>query len=179
MGSAHLRQSGRQASVPDGQNGAPVVGVSDLIMGRAGNPIALLKCTSADGLSSCTLDQIAELNRQIVESRKQHLSQLADVQDLDLGTSQLAEMLADERDGLHGRAAFRGDCGGERGAGQTQWSSAGEAGGKWLRGRRRGSGSVKTSWLSEPRSLPLPNSRQRNGRVARSFPLVEPSPLNF
>lgn len=59
-------------------------GISDLVMGRSGAPIALLKCTSADGLSSCTADQVAELNRQIMASRKQH-KPLADVQDLDLG----------------------------------------------------------------------------------------------
>jgi hypothetical protein len=59
-------------------------GVSDLVLGRAGAPIALLKCTSADGSSSCTADQVAELNRQIVESRKQY-KPLSEVQDLDLG----------------------------------------------------------------------------------------------
>jgi hypothetical protein len=85
FGAAAIAAFGQTGGAVESQNVAPVVGVSDLIMGRAGNPIALLKCTSADGSSSCTADQVAELNRQIVESRKQR-KPLAEVQDLDLGT---------------------------------------------------------------------------------------------
>jgi hypothetical protein len=72
------------AQVGNGVSSDSSAGVSDLVMGRSGAPIALLKCTSADGASSCTVDQVAELNRQIMASRKQH-KPLADVQDLDLG----------------------------------------------------------------------------------------------
>jgi hypothetical protein len=56
-------------------------GVSDPM---ASTSITLLQCTSADASSPCTADQVAVLNRQIVESRKQHKS-LSEVQNLDLG----------------------------------------------------------------------------------------------
>ena len=56
-------------------------GVSDPM---ASASITLLQCTSADASSPCTADQVAVLNRQIVESRKQH-KPLDDVQNLDLG----------------------------------------------------------------------------------------------
>jgi hypothetical protein len=65
-----------------GQNGGDVNyrGVSDPM---ASNSMTLLRCTSGDGSSSCTAEQVAGLNRGIVSSRKQR-KPLAMVQDLDL-----------------------------------------------------------------------------------------------
>jgi hypothetical protein len=56
-------------------------GVSDPM---ASTSVTLLQCTSANASAPCTLDEVAVLNRQIVESRKQH-KPLAEVQNLDLG----------------------------------------------------------------------------------------------
>ncbi len=55
-------------------------GVSDPM---ASNSMTLLRCTSSEGLSACTADQVAELNRGIVASRRQR-KPLSMVQDLDL-----------------------------------------------------------------------------------------------
>ncbi len=55
-------------------------GVSDPI---ASTSTTLLRCTSGDGSSTCTAEQVAGLNRGIVSSRKQR-KPLAMVQDLDL-----------------------------------------------------------------------------------------------
>ncbi len=55
-------------------------GVSDPM---ASNSTTLLRCTSSEGSSACTADQVAELNRGIVSSRKQR-KPLSMVQYLDL-----------------------------------------------------------------------------------------------
>ena len=55
-------------------------GVSDPM---ASNSTTLLRCTGGDGSSTCTAEQVADLNRGIVSSRRQR-KPLSMVQDLDL-----------------------------------------------------------------------------------------------
>jgi hypothetical protein len=49
----------------------------------ASNSMTLLRCTSFEGSSACTADQVAALNRGIVGSRRQRKA-ISIVQDLDL-----------------------------------------------------------------------------------------------
>ena len=75
---ASQAKSGNGGAVSEG--GANLRGVSDPM---ASASMTLLRCTSSDGSSACTADQVAELNRGIVSSRRQR-KPLSMVQYLDL-----------------------------------------------------------------------------------------------
>ena len=87
LAAASLSLYGQGASAAKGGNGGAVSdggvnlrGVSDPM---ASASMTLLRCTSSDGSSACTADQVAELNRGIVSSRRQR-KPLSMVQYLDL-----------------------------------------------------------------------------------------------
>ncbi len=87
LAAASLSLFGQGASAAKGGNGGAVSdgemnlrGVSDPM---ASDTMTLLRCTSSDGSSACTADQVADLNRGIVSSRRQR-KPLSMVQYLDL-----------------------------------------------------------------------------------------------
>jgi len=87
LAAASLSLYGQGASAAKGGNGGAASdggvnlrGVSDPM---ASASMTLLRCTSSDGSSACTADQVAELNRGIGSSRRQR-KPLSMVQYLDL-----------------------------------------------------------------------------------------------